>query len=211
MYCYKSLKEYLNDLAAKKPAPGGGSAAALSAALGVSLISMVVNFTLGKPKYAKYEKELSGILKDSEDLRSKFLDLVDLDVIAYKSKNIKEALDAPLKVCRFCFTAIKLCPPLIRKSNVNLISDVAVAAVLLESAFAAGYFNVEINLKAMQDKKLALGHDFQPVSVVGKALYAFPYHKKLTQSIRKELKAKQKMLKKIRLETEVKIGKIIRG
>ena len=186
MYKNSSLKKYLDDLAAKLPAPGGGSAAALNAALGVSLISMVVNFTLGKHKYAQYEDELKDILAKSEKLRNEFLNLVDLDVIAYGSKDIKKALDVPLNVCRLCFEGIKLCPSLIKKGNVNLISDVAVAAVLLESAFASAYFNVEINLKFLGDKKL-------------------------TKSIRKELAGRQKMIKKIRLRTEVKVGEIIRG
>ncbi|TBR15974.1 hypothetical protein EPO66_05245, partial [bacterium] len=47
VYINKSIKKYLEDLSAKKPVPGGGSASALTAALGSSLISMVVNFTLG--------------------------------------------------------------------------------------------------------------------------------------------------------------------
>ena len=41
IYNETQLKEYVNDLAAKLPAPGGGSAAALSAALGQALVSMV--------------------------------------------------------------------------------------------------------------------------------------------------------------------------
>ena len=185
-YKDQTLKKYLDDLAAKLPAPGGGSAAALTASLGVSLISMVVNFTLGKPKYAKYEKELKTILSRSEKLREKFLNLVDLDVLAYKSKNIRDALDIPFMVCRLCFEGVKLCPPLIKKGNINLISDVAVAAVLLEAAYTCAYFNVEINLKSLSDKKL-------------------------TKVMRKELAKKEKLIKRIRLQTEVKVGKIIRG
>ena len=61
MYVNKSLKKYLDDLTAKLPAPGGGSAAALVAALGAALIGMVINFTLGKPKYARYQMELTKI------------------------------------------------------------------------------------------------------------------------------------------------------
>mgnify|MGYP001588853661 CR=1 FL=1 len=186
MYRDNSLKNYLDDLAAKLPAPGGGSAAALSAALGASLISMVVNFTLGKPKYAQYEKELKEILEKSEKLREELLNLVDLDVVAYKSKNLRDALDAPFMVCRLCFEGIKLCPSLIKKANVNLISDVGVAAVLLESAFASANFNIEINLKSLGDEKVA-------------------------KSIRKELTQKQNSVKKIRLQTEEKVGKSIRG
>jgi formiminotetrahydrofolate cyclodeaminase len=147
---------------------------------------MVVNFTLGKPKYAQYEKELKEILEKSEKLREEFLNLVDLDAVAYKSKNLRDALDVPFMVCRLCFEAIKLCPPLIKKGNLNLISDVAVAAIFLESAFASAYFNVAINLKSLADKKL-------------------------TNSITKELEQKEKRIKKIRKLTEAKVGKIIRG
>jgi len=186
MYRDETLKKYLDDLAAKLPAPGGGSAAALNAAMGASLISMVVNFTLGKPKYAQYEKELRVILIKSERLRKEFLHLVDLDVVAYKSGNLKDALDVPFMVCRLVFEGMKLCPGLIKKGNLNLISDVAVAAILLESAFASAYFNVEINLKSLKNEKFS-------------------------QSVRKELKLKEKLIKKIRSETEVKVGKIIRG
>ena len=185
-YKNNTLAKYLDDLAAKLPAPGGGSAAALNGALGASLISMVVNFTLGKPKYAKYENDLKVALEKSERLRKELLDLVDLDVVAYKSNNLRDALGIPFMVARLCFEGIKLCPGLIVKGNKNLISDVAVAAVFLESAFAAAYFNVEINLKSLGDKNLA-------------------------RKIRKELTGKEKMIKKIRLQTEEKVGKIIRG
>jgi formiminotetrahydrofolate cyclodeaminase len=185
-YKDETLKKYLDDLAAKLPAPGGGSAAALSAALGASLISMVVNFTLGKPKYAQYGNELKNIVEKAEKLKIKFLNLVDLDVEAYKSKNLSDALNVPFMVCSLCSEGIKLCPPLIKKGNINLISDVAVAAILLESAFSSAYFNVEINLKSLNDKKL-------------------------TKTIGKELITKGKIIKKIRLQTEVKVGKIIRG
>ncbi|MCM8795426.1 MAG: cyclodeaminase/cyclohydrolase family protein [Candidatus Omnitrophica bacterium] len=186
MYCNKSLKEYLDDLAARLPTPGGGSAAALTAGLGSALISMVVNFTFGKPKYAKYEDQLKKTLKRSEKLRNEFLNLVDLDVVTYQSKDIRQAMKVCLRVCRLCLEGIKLCPPLIKKGNPNLISDVAVAVVLLEAAFMSAAFNVEINLKTMADKKL-------------------------TTRIRKELKNKEKLIKRIRLQMEEKVGKIISG
>ncbi len=186
MYRDESLKKYLDDLAAKLPAPGGGSAAALNAALAASLISMVVNFTLGKPKYAQHENALKGIFEKSEKLRNEFLNLVDSDVTAYQSKNIRDALDIPFMVCRLCFEGMKLCTPLIEKGNANLISDVAVAAVMLEAAFVCAYFNVDINLKSLGDKELS-------------------------KAIRKELTEKEKTIKKIRLQMEVKVGKIIRG
>jgi len=186
MYKDISIEKYLADLGAKLPAPGGGSAAALTAAMGAALISMVINFTLGKPKYAEYEEELQKMLASSEQLSKRFLELVDLDVVAYKSKNLNDALNIPFMTARLCFEGIKLCPPLIRKSNVNLISDVAVAAVLLEAGFVSAVFNVEINLKGLKDEKLAA-------------------------KIRKELQEKEKRIKRVRHLMEEKVGKIIRG
>lgn len=185
-YKTQSLAKYLNDLAAKLCAPGGGSASALNAALGASLVSMVVNFTLGKPRYAVFEKELKLILVKSEKLRKQFLDLVDLDVAAYQSKNIRKALAVPLKLSRLSFQAAKLCLPLVKKGNVNLISDVAVAAIFLESAFVGACFNVEVNLKNLADIQL-------------------------TRKISKELSQMHKVIFKIRKNTEVSVGKVIRG
>ncbi len=185
-YKNRTLKKYLDDLAAKLPAPGGGSAAAFNAAMGAALISMVVNFTLGKPKYARYEAGLKDILEKSENLRNEFLNLVDLDVAAYKSKKIRDVLNIPFMTARLCFEGIKLCPPLVKIGNINLTSDVAVAAVFLESAFTSAYFNVDINLKILNNKRLA-------------------------SKIRRELEQKEKRARQIRLQVEDKVGKIIRG
>ncbi|MDP2044330.1 MAG: cyclodeaminase/cyclohydrolase family protein [Candidatus Omnitrophota bacterium] len=185
-YKNQNLTKYLDDLSAKLPAPGGGSAAALNAAMAASLVSMVVNFTLGNPKYAAFQAELNEILSKSEKLRKDFLDLVDLDVIAYQTKDIRKALEVPLALARFCWQAAKLCPPLIKKGNINLISDVAVAAILLESAFTCARFNIDINLKSLGDKKL-------------------------NQGITKELNQKTKVIQKIRKNTEASVGKVIRG
>ena len=184
MYKNKSVKKYLDDLAARLPAPGGGSAAALTAGLGVALIGMVINFTLGKPKYARYHAELARMLSMSERIRKRFLELTDLDVTAFKSKDINKALSVPLEVSRLCFKALRLCPPLIKKGNINLISDVAVAAVLLEAGFSSALFNVRINLKYLKDKRRV-------------------------KRIIKELNKKRAFLRKTRQDLEVRVNEII--
>ncbi|MFA5099456.1 MAG: cyclodeaminase/cyclohydrolase family protein [Candidatus Omnitrophota bacterium] len=186
MYKDNILLRYLDDLAAKLPAPGGGSASAMAAALGAALLSMVINFTLGKPKYAEYEKELARMLQDSERLRAAFLRLVDEDVAAYSGKDPQRSLDVPLEICRLCHEAAGLCPPLCRKGNVNLASDVAVAIELIEAAFAGAYCNVDINLKMLKDNAR-------------------------TQALRQELDGYQRTIYSIRHDTEVSIGKIVRG
>ncbi len=184
-YQAQSLSKYLDDLSAKLPAPGGGSAAALNAALGASLISMVVNFTLGKSQYLSFTHELEETLSKSEKLRKKFLVLVDLDVLAYRSKNPQQALDVPLELARLCAQAAELCPPLIAKSNLNLVSDLAIAVVLLDAAFICASWNIKINLKNLKQQQL-------------------------TDSLNKEIKQLSKQITKIRKSTEARVGKIIR-
>jgi len=185
-YKTQSLTKYLNDLSARIDAPGGGSASALNAAMAASLVSMVINFTLGKPKYSKYEAELEVVLKKTDKLKDDFLSLVDLDVLAYRSGDCRKAMDVPLMLARLCCEAIKMLEPLIKKTNLNLASDLAVAAVFLESAFTCACINVDINLKILNDNKL-------------------------TGAINKELQLKAKLVKRIRVKMEESIGKIIRG
>jgi formiminotetrahydrofolate cyclodeaminase len=177
MYVEGKFKEYLDDLASNKPAPGGGSAAAAAGALGVSLLSMVANFTVGKEKYKDVEPEMKKILSSSEKLRAELQKLIDQDIIAYKEVStaykmpreseeqkkaksnaiqaaLKTAMSVPLAICRNLFEAVNLCQPLLEKGNVNLISDVGVAAELIACAFASALLNVEINLAGIKDTKL---------------------------------------------------------
>lgn len=166
VYSSKSLKTYLDDLAAKKPAPGGGSAAALVGALGCALLSMVCNYTIGKEKYRDVEKEIKKILEQTETMRKRLLSLVSLDAAAYLKvfnshkasfriyqRNLINATKVPLEICRLSNVAYKLCPFLIKKANKYLISDVYVARELLKSCFKSGEFNVIINFPQIKDKK----------------------------------------------------------
>jgi formiminotetrahydrofolate cyclodeaminase len=167
MYADESIRTYLKDLAARKPAPGGGSAAALSGAVGVSLMSMVCGFTIGNPKYKDVEDEAKEILKKCEAARQGLEKLIDEDVEAYGklSKAIKEsakdgrtpdgpykdALKPPFEICRIAASCLKLCGRLADIGNKNLVTDTAIAAILLEGAFFSAKYNVYINLKYIKD------------------------------------------------------------
>lgn len=177
MYFEGKFKEYLDDLAAKKPAPGGGSAAAAVGAIGVGLLSMVANFTIGKDKYKDVEPEIQELLTSAEDLRCDLQKLIDEDITAYQKVSaaykmprenqeekaarseaiqaaLKDAMAVPLAICRNLFDAAQLCEPLLQKGNVNLLSDVGVGAEFIASGFASALLNVEINLSAIKDEDL---------------------------------------------------------
>lgn len=167
MYIDGSLRSYIDDLAAKKPAPGGGSAAALAASVGASLMSMVANYTVGNPKYKDVESKAADIIVKVQQYNAKLTDLIDEDVKAYEklSKHLKElkndpaklneafkeALKPPFEVCKITAECLHLCRELAECGNKNLITDTAIAAIMLEGAFFSGKYNVYANLKYIKD------------------------------------------------------------
>lgn len=176
MYINESLKEYLDDLAGRSPTPGGGSAAALTAAIGCALISMVANYTISKTKFQEAQGFVKDTLQISEKIRQQLMRLVDQDVEAYKKyynatklletdekqkqfkkdaiqSSLKEAVGVPLNICRLTVELLKVCPDLAEVGNPNLVSDVGVGALLLEGAFNSAALNVRINLKQLKDEK----------------------------------------------------------
>ena len=62
IYCSEPLQVYLDDAAANKPAPGGGSVSACAGALGAALVSMVCNLTLGREKFAAVAAEMTTLV-----------------------------------------------------------------------------------------------------------------------------------------------------
>jgi len=176
MYIEKSIKQYLDDLASRSPAPGGGSSAALAGAMGAALISMVLNFTIGNEKYDSFEETAREMLAKSENLRKGFINFFDEDIKSYdlvskayklpkdtaadnikRKQEIKEALKqatlTPLRICQHSVEALKLCPRLAEKANKNLICDVAVPVRLLEAAFYSAKINVVMNQKNIEDEE----------------------------------------------------------
>ncbi|NJN81561.1 MAG: cyclodeaminase/cyclohydrolase family protein [Caldilineaceae bacterium] len=78
-----TIGAFSDALAAKQSTPGGGGAAAITGSLGAALISMVINFTLGRKKYAAVEADMNAYLARSEQLRATLLKLADRDVEAF--------------------------------------------------------------------------------------------------------------------------------
>lgn len=89
-----TLEEYLNRLSAREPVPGGGSAAALSSALGAGLIAMVTRYSLGKGKPLDVETKLQKIVERSDAIRQSLLEMVDADAEAYLGVVAARKLDA---------------------------------------------------------------------------------------------------------------------
>ena len=82
-FASKSLHTFLDELASAEPAPGGGSVAALSGALGASLVAMVCRLTIGKKGYEAVSAEMRAILPRAEALQRELVELMQADTDAY--------------------------------------------------------------------------------------------------------------------------------
>ena len=171
----KPVKLFLEELSSSAPAPGGGSVAALSGALGASLVSMVCNLTIGKKKYADVQEDIASLLEQSKELRLRLADLLEEDVqvftrvsqamkmprdteeqkaarTATMQEELKAATDVPMRVAEACVSVMDLCRPAAEKGNVNAVSDAGVAILMAEAGLRGAALNVLINLGWIKDK-----------------------------------------------------------
>jgi formiminotetrahydrofolate cyclodeaminase len=168
------ITEYLEKAAAGTAVPGGGSVAALNAALAAGLTEMVANLTIGKKGYEEVEEEMIALAGKASQLRNKLSAAVDRDADAYtevmaayrlpkttdeetalrKQKiqdAIKHAARVPLEVARNALAVIELAGQAIQKGNKNAASDGAVAAMNARTGALAAIYNVKINLGSIND------------------------------------------------------------
>ena len=173
-----TVGQFLDRLSSAEAVPGGGSASAIAAALGASLISMVAALSKGKPKYAVYESTLARCDAVGHELGAEFLRLADRDARAYAGYSAalkmareteeqklarqsaiqsaaRAASDAPFDCVKACARLVTAAETLAGRSNVNAASDVLVAAFLGEAAARGAAENVLINLPATGDEQYA--------------------------------------------------------
>ena len=165
-YIDQPLGKYIEDLSAKLPAPGGGSASALAGVVGVSCLLMVANFTVDKKGYESCQDEIKSIIEMLEKYRRELTGLIDLDVEtytrvrdAYKSKDdnliqnsLKSALLIPERMFLICSDALSPARRLAEIGNKNLVSDITCGVLFLQSAILSAKENIEINLKSITEK-----------------------------------------------------------
>ncbi|MBQ0004898.1 MAG: cyclodeaminase/cyclohydrolase family protein [Clostridiales bacterium] len=170
----KTVTEFTEVLASKEPVPGGGGAAALIGSIGISLGDMVGELTTGKKKYADVEEDIQRLMAKSQELRVKFLELVDGDAEAFaplaKAYSIPkddptrdEVMEAalrvgcsvPMDIMRTCAEALDVVAEFAAKGSKLAISDAGCAAVACKAAIQAASLNVFINTKSMKDRDYA--------------------------------------------------------
>ena len=169
-----TIDKFLADLASDSPAPGGGSAAALSGAMAAALVSMVANLTLGREKYAEFQELAKDSALKAESLRLELIQCVNKDMSAFDGvmnalrmpkttdsekaereqalqEAYKTAILAPLETVNNCLEVMRLALMLMGKSNPNVLSDLKIAARLADTGIYTADENIEVNLSAIND------------------------------------------------------------
>ncbi|WML34725.1 cyclodeaminase/cyclohydrolase family protein [Clostridium sp. OS1-26] len=175
-----ALKDFIDELGSKSPAPGGGSIAALSASLASALASMVFNLTIGKKEYMEYDESLKEKVDDSFKevnlYKVELLELMERDTNAFLSlmeafkmpkttedeirsrkekiaEGNKEALEIPLQVAEKAYKLYDHIYIAVQHGNKNAVSDAGVAASLVETAIEGAILNVKINIMGLKDEE----------------------------------------------------------
>ena len=169
---------FLDELASAAPTPGGGSAAAFTAAQSAALVAMVAGLTIGKKKYAEVEDRMRVILEEAERLRQELEQTVDDDADAFaqlmtayrmpketdgeKHKRdasiliaTYEAAEVPLRTVRAARDLLLLAKEVAESGNQNAISDAGTAAALAFAAAVSAGANVRINLVSLKEDEQA--------------------------------------------------------
>ncbi len=169
-----SVESYENKLKSSAPAPGGGTAAALSGMQGAALTAMVAGLTLGRVKYAQYEALCQETAARCEEISRELLTQMETDARAYfavadafklpkegpEEKNARSGAiqDATLNAARVPYRTmelglegLRLAEKLLGKSNTNAASDLGVAALSLHTCVYGAWLNVKINISGLKD------------------------------------------------------------
>jgi len=170
-----SVKGFVEELASRSPAPGGGSVAALTGALGAGLCSMVCALTHEKKGFEAVKAEIEGAGVKSQEHLAALMRTVDEDTRAFnklmdafgmpksdkdqaaaRAKAIEKATKGatlePLKVLELQLGVLDCAKTAAEKGNPNALSDAGVASLMARAAAQGAYYNVLINLASLKDK-----------------------------------------------------------
>jgi formiminotetrahydrofolate cyclodeaminase len=165
---------FLERLGSSDPVPGGGSAAALAAAMGAALVAMVAELTIGRPAYAEHEATIAELLTGATERQAELLALAQQDADAYdvvvRARHLpkdseaekaarssaleaamREAARIPLRVAVVAAEVLGLAERIAPIGNRNAVSDAGVGAQLATAGLRGAVLNVRINLPYLAD------------------------------------------------------------
>jgi formiminotetrahydrofolate cyclodeaminase len=169
-----ALIDLLDAFASNTPVPGGGSAAALAGALGVSLLIMAAGLPKSRTGAPEEAADLAEAAARLRPLRDRLVALIDADTNAYRSvmeamrlpktspedqahrtdamqSALKGATDVPLDVLRACQQSLAGAVVVARNGYRAAASDIATAIELLDATVRGTAVSIDGNLSRIKD------------------------------------------------------------
>jgi glutamate formiminotransferase/formiminotetrahydrofolate cyclodeaminase len=177
----RTLAGYLEAVASAEPAPGGGSVAAITGALGAALGEMVVQLSTGRAADAASAEALRRAGERLRSLREALSAGAAADERAYAGYRVAvalprataaekharheamqqallEATEAPLAVAQAAAETAEIMVEVASFGNPHLRSDAALGALLAEVALRGALLNVQGNARMLRDDARAAAY-----------------------------------------------------
>ncbi len=171
-----SLRSFIEEVASRSSAPGGGSVSATLAAVGVSLGSMVAKLTHGVRRFEDVQPHMMAAIPVLHRISRELIAMIDADTSAFNEymeglrmakdteaerearrakmeAGLKTAIKVPLTTMRLGDRAWSALVEVAKYGNPASKSDSQVGVRALETGIWGAYQNVLINLKDIEDKE----------------------------------------------------------
>ncbi|MGH3519049.1 MAG: cyclodeaminase/cyclohydrolase family protein [Haloechinothrix sp.] len=181
-----TVGQFLDDVAARTPAPGGGGVAAVAVGAAAALVAMAARFAEG---------ELTKLADRADRIRAEVIPLVEADAEAYGAvldayrlprqqpdrleqiaTALRAAADVPLRIAQAGSEVATLASRLATQGNRNLVGDAHTAVLLAEGATRAAAGLVRINAEAGKLDDAWLEHAGTYLSAARDAAASLPAH-----------------------------------
>ncbi len=167
-YLTATVAGFLDQLAARTPAPGGGVVAALTCAMAAGLVEMAAAFDSGGA--------LDGVGERARELRARVADLAEADGRAYADvlaalrlpagpdrtmhldAAVAGAIECPMLVLEIAAEVATLAADVAARGNRNLEGDAITGALLAEASARSAATLAQLNVSMLSRQAVADAH-----------------------------------------------------
>lgn len=171
-----NVKDFINEMGSDSPAPGGGSASALSGSIGAGLLRMVALLTVGKKKYADVQDLAAETAEKALVLMNDFTEIIDRDTESFNAVSAvftmpkdtdeekaarKAAMQLALKGCTVTpmemmeksLEGLRIVEGVAGKLNASAGSDLGCSVLQFKACLDGAWLNVLINAGGINDEE----------------------------------------------------------
>jgi glutamate formiminotransferase/formiminotetrahydrofolate cyclodeaminase len=171
-----TVRQFIDEVASRSTAPGGGSVAAAMAAMGAGLGSMAAKLTQGVRKFEALDGKMRKIIPALHGASRDLIPMIDADTNAFQDyvealglpeetqeerkekqarlqEGLQRAIEAPLTVMALADGAWDAMIQAARYANIASKSDIEVGARAMETGIWGAYKNVAINMAGIRDEE----------------------------------------------------------